>query len=312
MTPHSADTRNLRALPLLFITVTMWAIGPLFVKYFTSYYNVWAQNAFRYGCAAVALLAVMAVRGRLRYRLRRDQWGRLALVTVANLLMQVSFAATYYFLYPAVASLVTRVNIVFITVLSFLIFHDERDVIRSPRFLAGAALALAGVVIVILGRDPELLSRLNVSERAFWIGVGLAVAQALFGATYSLTIKHAVRNVPPLVSFTHVSWMTALGLWALLLLMGGAQDLWIQPPAGLALMALSALMSIVIAHSCYYAALREIKVVVTASIMQLTPVLICILSALVYGDVLTPLQVAGGGAVVIGAWLAALAQARNT
>ena len=77
MTPHSANRHSLHALPLLFITVTMWAIGPLFVKYFTSYYNVWAQNAFRYGCAAVALLAVMAVRGRLRYRLRRDQWGRL-------------------------------------------------------------------------------------------------------------------------------------------------------------------------------------------------------------------------------------------
>jgi len=310
MTPPSTDTRSIRALPLLLVTVCLWATGPLFVKHFTSYYNVWTQNAFRYGCAALALLGVMAVRGRLRYRLRRDQWGRLALVTVANLLMQVTFAATYYFLYPAVASLVNRVSIIFTIVLSFLIFHDERHVVRSPRFLAGTALALAGVVLVLLGRDPELLSRLDISEREFWIGVSLSASQALFISAYALTIKHAVRNVPPLVSFTHVSWMTALGLWALLFLMGGVEDLWIQPPSKLGLMALSALMCIAIAHSCYYAALRQVKVVVSTSVLQLIPVLVCVLSALIYGDVLAPLQIAGGAAVILGAWLAALAQAK--
>ena len=308
--PESAAAR-MRGLSLLMVTVLLWSTGPLFVKFFASRYNVWTQNAFRYTCAALILLAVMSARGRLNYRLSPGQRRKLLLVTAANLLMQTNFALTYYFIYPAVASLVGRVNIIFITVLSFLIFHDERRVIRSPFFLAGAALAPTGVVPVILGRDPELLRRLSISERDFWIGVALAVSCAFFGSVYSLTIKHAVRDVPPLVSFTHVSWMTAIGLCALMLIMGGVEDLWRQPPSGLALMALSALFCIAIAHTAFYSALRHIKAVISASVTQLIPVLTCLFSAIVYDDRLSPMQLAGGVAVIAGAWLASLAQAKE-
>jgi len=305
--PHP---HGLRGLPFLMVTVVMWAVGPIFVKYFTAYYNVWTQNAFRYSCAAVILVAAMSVRGRRGYRLNRGQWGKLLLVTGANLLMQTNFCLVYYYMYPAVASLLGRVSIIFVTVLSFILFHDERRVIRSPYFLTGSALALAGVVFVLANRDPELLAHLEVSDRDFWIGAGLAVSFAFFVSVYALTIKHAVRDIPPLVSFTHVSWMTALGLTLLMLVAGGGADLWRQPVLPLGLMVVSALLSIVFAHSCYYAALRHIKAVVSTSLLQLTPLVTCVCSAIVYGDRLTPLQIAGGGAVIVGAWLAALAQAK--
>jgi drug/metabolite transporter (DMT)-like permease len=74
-------------------------------------------------------------------------------------------------------------------------------------------------------------------------------------------------------------------------------------------MVLTAFLFIVVAHTCYYAALRDIKAVVCTSVMQLTPVVTCVLSALVYGDRLTWLQFAGGAATIGGATLAALAQA---
>ncbi|HOZ48690.1 MAG TPA: DMT family transporter [Candidatus Hydrogenedentes bacterium] len=295
---------------LILVTMVMWAATPLFVRHFASYYDVWTQNAFRYIFAASILLVL----GRLGvippYRLNRSQWVKLALVTAPNALMQTTFAGMYYFIYPAVGSLVSRVNIIFVTVLSFLIFHDERRVIRSPRFLIGATLAFVGVCSVIIGRDPELLARLNVSDNDFWIGIGICVANALFGSLYALTIKHAVRDIPPLVCYRHVSWMTAIVLCIPLIFAGGVSDLWRQPVLPLALMAATAILSLVVAHTCYYAALREIKAVISSSIMQLTPVVACLLSALVYGDHLAPLQLVGGAAVIGGAWLAALAQAK--
>jgi drug/metabolite transporter (DMT)-like permease len=306
----TASPHPIRGYLLILVTVLMWSIGPVFVKYFTVYYNVWTQNAFRYGCAALILLAVTGFSGRLRPALRRGQWLRLALVAGVNILMQTVFAATYYFIYPSIASLIIRVNIIFVTVLSFLIFHDERRVIRSPRFLGGAALTLAGVSIVITGRDSALLAHLEVSTRDFWIGAGLALAFAFTNALYSLTIKHAVRSVPPIQSFTHVAWMTTLGLAVPMFALGGVEDLWQAPPSGLLLMAVSAFFCIVIAHTCYYAALRNVKAVVGASILQLVPVSTCVVSALIYGDILNPVQIAGGAAVITGAWLAALAQTR--
>lgn len=308
----TADTPLRRqAVGMLLVTVGMWSVGPLFIRYFTEFYNVWTQNAFRYGCAALVLLAWAAVRRPGHAPLTRDQWRRLAFVAVANVAMQTLFALTYYFIYPSVASLVARVNILIATGLSFAIFHDERRVIRSPRFIGGVALALPGVVAVIWGQDPEVLARLRVSDRDFVIGVLCAVGYATLGAAYTLTIKHAVRSIAPLRSFTHVSWMTALLLAVPMLVSGGAADLVRGPALPLGLMAMSAVLFIAIAHTTYYMALREIKVVVSASLLQLIPVLTCLSSALVYGDHLSPAQMAGGVAVIGGAWLAALAQARR-
>lgn len=300
-----------RGLLLMLVTVSMWAIGPLFVKYFTDYYDVWTQNAFRYSCAAVMLVTWTGGRGALRFRLTRAQWFKLMLVTVSNITMQTVYAAAFYFIYPSVASLVGRVNIIFVTLLSFLIFHDERRVISSPRFLAGAALALTGVILVILGRDAKLLSQLAVSQSAFWIGTLCSVGYALFAAVYALAIKHAVRDIPARLSFTHVSWTTALGLCIPMFAFGGAADLPRHGVMPLLLMALSALLSIVIAHTCYYTALRHITAVVASSMMQLIPVITCFLSAMLYGDTLSWWQIAGGIAVITGAWLAALAQAKE-
>lgn len=290
-------------------SLVMWAVTPLFIKYFTQFYSPWTQNAFRYTFAAVFLLVIAFFRGDLAYRLSGAQKRKLAFVAIANILMQVCYVGIYYFIFPAVASLVGRINIVFVTVLSFLIFHDERGVIRSPRFLAGSSLALTGVAFVILGKDPHLLATLQVTERNFWIGVGLSVTHAFLLSVYFLTIKHAVSDIPPIVSFTHVSWITAGVLCVPGLAVGGVGELLHQPWLALCLMALSALMGITIAHSCYYAALREIKAVVTTSMMQVIPVLTCSLSALLYGDRLTGVQILGGGAVIFGAWLATLAQA---
>ncbi len=298
----------MRGLAFVMVTVFMWSIGPLFVKFFTAYYDPWTQNAFRYGTAAVMLLALAWARGYLRYPLTARQWRMLMLVAFTNIIMQADFVAIYYFIYPSVASLVTRVNIVFVTVLSFIIFRDERRVVRSPRFIGGALLTLAGVFLVIATRDRELLSQLQVGETRFWIGVGLTLAFAFLSALYMVTIKHAVTHVPPLVSFTHVAWMTALGLSGPMLLSGGMRDLWQQPAWGLGLMAFSALLSIVLAHSFYYAALRHISTVVSSSTLQLVPVVTCVASAFVYGDRLSPPQMVGAAAVVGGAWLAALAQ----
>ena len=292
------------------VTIVMWSIGPLFIKYFAFHYDVWTQNAFRYTCAAVILLIGSQLRGLLGPRLTGTQWRTLALIAAVNIILQCVFAGTFYFIFPAVASLVHRTNILFISVLSFMIFRDERRVIASAHFLGGSALALVGVVGVIVARDPKVLEQLDISRGAFWIGVGLAVAYALFLAFYTITIKRAVADMHPVLCFTHVSWMTALGLWVPMLVTGGVVDLVRQPVWRAGLMALSAVLFIVLAHTCLYAALREIKAVVSNSLLQLIPVLTCGFSAWYYGDRLTPMQITGGIAVIGGTWLAGMAQTR--
>lgn len=293
------------------VTVTMWALSPLFVRYFASYYDVWTQNAFRYTCASLILLGVMAYRRGRGYRLSSSQWKRILPIALTNLVMQTFFAATFYYIYPAVAILVMRANVIFVTVLAFFIFPDERPVIRSKGFLFGAFLTLAGVITVIFAQDPELLRHLAISRRDFWFGVFYALGYGFFLAIYALTIKHAMIKVAPVVTFTYVCCLDSVGMIALMLLFGGAAGLVGSPPLPLGLMVLSALLFLIFAHTSYYASLRHLKASVAGIMLQLTPVLTCVLSAIVYGDILTPVQIAGGAAALVGAGLASRAQAKQ-
>jgi drug/metabolite transporter (DMT)-like permease len=311
MSPSPAPpVSHSRALTLLLFSIVLWGIGPLFIKYFTKFYDPWTQNAFRYSCAAFLLLLAVPFQRRTSFRLTRAQWVKLGLVVLPNLGLQVCYASMFYFLYPSVASLVIRTNILFVCLLSFFFFADERQVVRSWSFLLGALLALGGLVAVVAGQDPEILSRLQVTQTAFWIGVAIALGYAVFLAVYTLMIKRLVRDVPPIVSFTHVSWMTSVVMILLMLILGRPSDLWNAPLEPMGWMVFTAFANIAIAHTTLYAALRQIKAVVSSTLMLLTPFVTCVGSALVYADRLSAVQIVGGGAVLAGAWLAGLAQGR--
>ena len=294
---------------LVFVMI-LWAVGPLFVKSFASYYDVWTQNGFRYLASTIMLFAIVRLRGQRVFVVRRELWGHLALVAAANLLMQSSFGMIYYFLYPAVATIVGQINVAMVVVLSYLLFHDERRVVRSSRFLIGTGIALAGMATVMFGRDPEVMSQLRVTRQAFWIGIGITIAWSFFSAIYAISIKRLVKHMDPLLAFTNVSWITLIGLLVLMLVLGDVSDLWKQPLKPLVGMVLTGFLCIGIAHTLYYAVIQAIGIVVLSTLMQLVPVLTCTLSAFWYGDRLTPVQIVGAGATLLGAWLAALAQAK--
>lgn len=310
MTAHSSHSFRLRAILFLLANIFLWGIGPHFVKYFAKTYDPWTQNAFRYSCAAVMLVGIALLRRIPLRGLTRTQWGKLLLVAFANVALQTCFASIYYYIFPAVASLIMRLDILFICIMSFIFFHDERSLIRSPWFIGGALMGLIGVLLVLWGRDPELLARLDINQGEFWIGVALSVGYALFLALYSFSIKRAVRDVHPIASFTYVAWMTSLCLIITMCIWGHPEDILHNGVQPLFIMWLSALLCIVIAHTALYAALREIKAVVSTTLMLLTPVVTCITSAFLYGedDRLTLLQILGGLAVLTGAWLAGMAQ----
>ena len=305
------DHGILRGVLFLVGSIFFWAISPIFVRYFQAFYDPWTQNAFRYAAAAAFLLGWCRFRRTPLGGLTPRQWRQVARVVVVNLLLQSFYAWTYAFIYPSVGTLLGSADILFLCLISFFLFSDERRVIRSPLFVLGTGLSIGGLGLVVLGQDPEVLERLRVTRADYWMGVAVGLSYALFVALYALAIKPLVRTVSPIVSFTHVSWMTTLGLTVLMLVFGHASALWHQPARPLLLMVVSALVAIVLAHLAYYAALRDVSAVVSSTLLRLTPVVACGFSLLVYGDRLAPLQVVGGCGVIAGAWFALQAQVRG-
>ncbi len=309
----------LAALAFLFLgPIFSWSLQPLFMRWFAAYYDPWTQNAFRFSAAAICVLILGKTRGILTFRLPRAAWLAIAMVSIANIAQQTFFAWTYEFIYPSVAILVARTDIIFICIISFIVFPDERSIIRSPRFLIGAALALGGVMVVLFGRDPEILDKLEVASTTFWIGVFISTLYALSCASYSVTIKSAMRRIDPLICFIHVCWISSVVFTICALIFGNISDLWLSRPETsstlwtdpITWMLITGITSIAIAHPFLYAALRGLKAVVAVTLLMLLPFITCTLSAVVYDDRLTIVQGLGGLTVIVGAWLASIAQAR--
>lgn len=299
-----------RAYGFVFANILLWSVGPIFVKSFFRYYDAWTQNAFRYVSATVFLLAWAGLRRLPLFSACRGHWKSVFLVGVVNAIMQVAFVTSMAFIYPSVAILLQRFSIVVTVIISFIIFQDERGVIRSPLFFIGTLLAISGLALVILFQDAGMLEILDVSRRDFVIGVTLSLTHATFIGLYALSIRNVVRKVDPIISFTHACWITATILIVLMFLFGDMADLWQQPASGLWLMVLSAILCICFAHIAGYQAMRVVKTVVYISLLQITPVLTCLFSWHFFGEKLTLWQMLGGLAVIGGTWMTGLAQAR--
>ena len=130
-----------------------------------------------------------------------------------------------------------------------------------------------------------------------------AVAAAVSIAFSNLIAPPAVRHLGPVV---FNGWRLAAALLALLGLVA-VRGAWSWPPAGQMLaLASSSLLGIVIADSCFYAAIARLGPRRTSVIYTSWAAFAALLGYLILGETLSPVKVAGIACVVGGVWLAIL------
>lgn len=292
---------------MVLLTLLGWSSVPLFLEHFTDKIDFWTANGWRYALSAVLWAPALMLAARARTTPAR-LWRAAIVPSLFNCAGQVLFAAAPYFIDPGLMTFGLRVQIVFVTVGAALLFPAERRVIRSPGFIAGVALVLAGTLGVILNGGALSLGSASLG------GVLMSVASGLLFACYGLSVRRFMHGMRPFVAFAAISQYTAAGMVALMLIFGeqhGARALamgWGQ----FALLLLSSLIGIGLGHTFYYTSIARLGVAATAGVIQLQPFVVGIASFFLYGERLTALQWACGGVAVLGAGLVLAAQSRMT
>lgn len=157
--------------------------------------------------------------------------------------------------------------------------------IRATRRLLGAlALSVAGTaLIVVTGADVSISAA----------GVVFALASALSFAAYLLVSGRAVLRTDPMVNGAWVAAGASLSLTVQGLATGGLRapgdDAWLMLLNGLATAA---------AFSLMFAALGRLGPSRTAVVMTLEALSAVVLGALLLGEVIGPVQLAGGAAIL--------------
>lgn len=291
---------------LVALTLFSWAAVPLFLHQFKKdgVIDPFTANGWRYGVSALfwlPYLGWLASKGQLP----RALLAAAAVPVAFNILGQTAFTWGPTLLEPGFFSFVFRVQIVFVALGAYFLFPGERAVLRSPRFWLGSALVVVGSVGLVMFHGDPLQGAKADHPKLSLLGVVVALASGVLFAGYGVSVRYFVSKYTPIAAFGVICQFTAVGLVAVMLLLGkehGRTALDLSGPQWVTLVA-SAFVGIAISHVMYYASIKRLGVSISSGILQLQPIFTAVGSMFLFGELLTPLQWTSGLVGVAGAVL---------
>ncbi|MHC4693263.1 MAG: DMT family transporter [Planctomycetota bacterium] len=281
-------------------TLSFWAFGPIFIKYLTGCVDSWTQNLLRYSAACLFWLPFLLYAIRKK-RFEPKIWRKALLPAVPNIVMQSLWAGGFYFLGPAFMVLLTKTSVVWVAAFSFILFADERALIKSKYFWLGLALSAIGVVGVMYYKD-------DFAATKTLIGIVIALVTAFTWALYTISVKIAFKDIDSLHGFSVISIYTVAGLFVLALLFGDLQDCVTMTAWQWACAVISGVTAISLGHVLYYVAIKRIGATIPLLVILSQPFIVLAISNIVFGESLNAIQLLFGVVLLLGSAFALWAQ----
>ncbi len=283
----------------IFATVLIWSTPSLFQFYLNRFYDPWAQNFYRYSVGCIAVLPFVLYHFR-RSAPRIDRGILLACLIPAlpNVVHQITQTVALFYMGPGVYAIFIRSSVIITALLALVFFPEERWIIRQWQFQIGTLFGLAGAVGV-LWFQPGWES----GPIAFH-GLAIAFTASFCWALYSVLVKRPSARLGPIRSFGVISFITSALLLPLTFAFGKmATPLHVGAHVN-AILIVSAVTCISLAHVLYYIAIREVGVALSQTLQLLCPAGALGLSALFFGERLTRAQMGSAAILLLGAFLA--------
>jgi len=307
-TPLANPARSIprwEGVTVLLVTLACWCSVPLFLRHLSGYVDHWSNNGWRYGASALFWLPAVAW-GFARGTLPGSIWRAALVPAAANAAAQVCFTAAHGYVSPGVLTFAMRLQLVAVAAGAYLLFPAERQTIRSPRYLCGIALLLAGIAGVLLAGD-------DLFRGATAQGVLLALGAGFGYGAYALAVRRFMSRFHPVQAFGVIALYTAAALVACMLAFGRDRGLCVLDlaPREMWYMGISAFVGIALGHVLYYTAIDRLGVAATTGVLQLQPFIVSAGSAMLLGEALQGGQWVAGLVAVAGAALVLSAQRAN-
>jgi drug/metabolite transporter (DMT)-like permease len=291
---------NISGTVFAIVAVVSWVPGPVIIKYLTNFVDFWTQNLLRYATAMIMFLPILVFSLRTR-KVNSSIWSKALLPAIPNISAQCLWAAAFYYINPAFMSLLSQSQLLWTAIISMALFTDERLLLRSKRFLAGSLAAIIGLVGIIILKE-------DFTARASVIGIVITLAWAVNWALYSIAAKVAFKTIDSAAGFAVVSLYTVPPLAILAFIFGRVGQCLSMSPSAWIYLLISAVSSIAISHSCYYAAIKRIGATIPSLVILALPFLILLVSRVVFNEKLSAAQWFFGIILIAGAALAVWAR----
>ena len=261
----------------------------------TGYLDTWTQNALRYLLACFVWTPYLIVQIR-QDGVPRDLWKKALIPATLNVIQQILYTTSFYYIEPAFMSLLVKTSLLWIMIFALLLFPDERGLLRSPFFWAGFPLCITGVVGVLVLRE-------GFTVQATTIGVVLTLACALSWGAYTVSVRYFLADVGTRTGFAVIAVYTTVELVVLAALFGDPMQSLRMPLRGWLVVAGSSILGIALGHVLYYVAIRKMGATITALFLLVTPLGVYAVSSQMFGESLELRQWIFGLVLLTGAAL---------
>ena len=233
----------------------------------------------RFSLAALAMTPVLLLRRPARPP-AAAVWRLVGMGAIGYVGQALAYLTALQYASSGLVALLLYLYPIFVAVLSAVVLHQK---ISRPTALA-LALAVLGLALTVGPAGGQLA------------GILLAIAAALIYSVYILVGTQVLRQVSPLLAST-VIFGSAGAVSGLLMLAGGPH--WPGSSAGWATMAVIIVIATIVPVVTFLAGLERIGPTNAALLSTLEPAVTVVLAALLLGETLKPLSLAGGALILM-------------
>ncbi|MBM3367509.1 MAG: DMT family transporter [Betaproteobacteria bacterium] len=298
MTPDFEEkaARDRLAWTLLMLAPMLWSANMLVARWSADWFPPHALAFWRW---LVALAPMLVICGAVLWRRRAEalaEWRDLLLLGALG--MWVCGAFVYI---ASATTSATNIGLIYagvpvlVMLLSAAIFRERLHAVQ----VAGAAVALVGVLAIIVRGDVRFLLSLDFTVGDLW-----TLAAACCWAIYSVLMRYRPSRLDPFLRLTAVTIAGVLILAPLTLAEAIVTG---SPPLEWRSLAAALIVGLLPGFGAYQAyswLLREVGAARSSLVLYLTPVYTALLSWLLLGEAIRSYHLAGGVLVLGGVWLA--------
>lgn len=277
------------------VTAFIWAWPTIFIRILSYDFDIFTQSFYRYLSSSLFFFffSMIFVRDGLRKAARNIRI--LIIPAILAALFQMSNVAGVYMTNASVVGIANRINVVFIFLFSYLLFEDERRIIRSRHFLIANIFVIAGIMGLALGA-PDL-------ELEFNLGLVFVILGAIFWAAYIISLKRIVNTVGPLGANPFIQLFAALIFLPFVLIVGNITRVASVTSGINLLLIISGVLCVGLGNITNYIAIGHLGSTIPANILSFKPILTIMFAYILLGEVLTITQLLSGMLLLLGCWI---------
>lgn len=271
----------------------IWIWPPIIITILSSYFDNFSQNFYRFLAASVVLVIINLICYKEEFLKGLRNIKKFILPTALIFVFQTTWVWGLSIITPTLAILITRSSILFVILFSFLLFKDERKIIKSRAFISGSLLATIGVVGVITGGGDLHLNDFNP-------GILLMLIVAILWALYILVMKKRVEKTEPLVAAGIIYTLSVPLFFISSLFWGDLSDISKASLSINILLFVSGVLGVGIANAFNFRSIKLVGTVISSTFVLLTPFFTGIASYFIFQEVLTISQILFGVTLIMG------------